>query len=356
MGLDYRRALESRLAPAEAAAAEASLEQLDDALRSAPETLSAASLGSLLQLSLDRCTSAFGGSRSSGQAVDGSGTVLDGTFITVGPLSFFQSVDGVTGLAFHEVGSLRPTLYSAFSGEQHAALRALFATGAGRVPVDVTMGSGVQLEQARETLAEHLRKGGLVMVPLLGLGLVCALIVLYKLIQVSRLATATCQARVPDIVAAVTAGDMARAERLADSLRLPLRPVIREGLSHRHATREQLEEILYEQVLAQVPALERFLGVLAVGTGAAPLLGLLGTVTGMIHTFRLITVFGTGDARLLSSGISEALITTEVGLVIAIPTLLCHAYLSRRVRRMVGMVQEAAAAFVNGVTQGAPPA
>ena len=70
----------------------------------------------------------------------------------------------------------------------------------------------------------------------------------------------------------------------------------------------------------------------------------------MIHTFRLITVFGTGDARLLSSGISEALVTTEVGLMIAIPALLFHAYLSRRVRRTVGMTQEVAVAFVNGIT------
>jgi biopolymer transport protein ExbB len=74
----------------------------------------------------------------------------------------------------------------------------------------------------------------------------------------------------------------------------------------------------------------------------------------MIHTFRLITVFGTGDARLLSSGISEALITTEVGLFIAIPALLCHAYLSRRIRHTVSMVQEAAVMFINGVASREP--
>ena len=66
---------------------------------------------------------------------------------------------------------------------------------------------------------------------------------------------------------------------------------------------------------------------------AAPLLGLLGTVTGMIHTFRLITFFGVGDARLLADGISEALVTTEAGLCVAIPALLCHAWLTRLARR-----------------------
>ena len=77
-----------------------------------------------------------------------------------------------------------------------------------------------------------------------------------------------------------------------------------------------------------------------------PLLGLLGTVTGMIHTFRLVTVFGTGDARLLSGGISEALVTTEFGLMIAIPVLLVHAYLARRVRTIIGRLENRAIEFV----------
>jgi biopolymer transport protein ExbB len=68
-----------------------------------------------------------------------------------------------------------------------------------------------------------------------------------------------------------------------------------------------------------------------------------------MHTFKLITLFGTGDASRLSSGISEALITTEVGLVIAIPALLIHAYLSRRVRKIVATAQQYALMFVHSV-------
>ena len=81
---------------------------------------------------------------------------------------------------------------------------------------------------------------------------------------------------------------------------------------------------------------------LSVSAAAAPLLGLLGTVTGMIHTFRLITMFGTGDARLLSGGISEALVTTEAGLMVAIPALLIHAWCLRRVRRNASLHKQAA--------------
>jgi biopolymer transport protein ExbB len=90
-------------------------------------------------------------------------------------------------------------------------------------------------------------------------------------------------------------------------------------------------------------------------------MGLLGTVIGMIRTFHLITVFGTGDAKSLSSGISEALITTALGLIVAIPTLILHGALSRMAKRKLGILEELSVAFVNGVTairQGAsrPPA
>ena len=70
-----------------------------------------------------------------------------------------------------------------------------------------------------------------------------------------------------------------------------------------------LEEILYEKIITVQPKIERFLPFMALTAAASPLLGLLGTVTGMIKTFTLITIFGTGDAKSLSSGISEALVT-----------------------------------------------
>jgi biopolymer transport protein ExbB len=100
-------------------------------------------------------------------------------------------------------------------------------------------------------------------------------------------------------------------------------------------------------VSSAVPGLERHLQTLAVLGAVAPLLGLLGTVTGMIHTFQLVTVFGSGDAKLLSGGISEALVTTEVGLIIAVPVLLFHAFLARRVRIVVGALERTAAEFVH---------
>ena len=96
-----------------------------------------------------------------------------------------------------------------------------------------------------------------------------------------------------------------------------------------------------------MPRLERFLAILAIFGAIAPLLGLLGTVTGMIDTFRVITLYGTGDPRMMSGGISEALITTELGLAVAIPIMLFHTFLSRRVDHLVGDMEEKAVALTN---------
>jgi biopolymer transport protein ExbB len=89
----------------------------------------------------------------------------------------------------------------------------------------------------------------------------------------------------------------------------------------------------------------------AVSAAAAPLLGLLGTVTGIIKTFQLITVFGSGDVKSLSGGISEALITTKYGLIVAIPSLLIHAFLSRKAKGVIGRMETEAVAFANEISR-----
>ena len=108
---------------------------------------------------------------------------------------------------------------------------------------------------------------------------------------------------------------------------------------------------MYERMLEVQPRLERLLPFIAVTAATAPLMGLLGTVTGMINTFKLITVFGTGDAKQLSSGISEALVTTEFGLIVAIPSLIMHALLNRRAQGVMANMERMAVAFVNGLVR-----
>jgi biopolymer transport protein ExbB len=115
----------------------------------------------------------------------------------------------------------------------------------------------------------------------------------------------------------------------------------------RLADRETQESVLQEAILNQLPKVERGMAVLAVLGAVAPLLGLLGTVTGMIDTFRVITIYGTGDPKLMSGGISEALVTTELGLAVAIPIMLLHTFLNRRVSHIIGEMEEKSVQLCN---------
>jgi biopolymer transport protein ExbB len=123
------------------------------------------------------------------------------------------------------------------------------------------------------------------------------------------------------------------------------------GVEHLHETKELIEEVMFERLLDTRFRLNRALPFIAVGAACAPLLGLLGTVTGIISTFKLLTVFGSGDIKMLSAGISEALITTECGLYVAIPSLLSHAFLSRKAKSVTDKMERQAIAFMAGVTK-----
>ena len=192
------------------------------------------------------------------------------------------------------------------------------------------------------------------MIPLLVIGVLAVLLVIWKLCELSRIRVGPDTA-IDEVVRRASEGDDENARAAAGRLGEPLSTLLLAAVAHREAPKEHIEEILHEQVLTYVPRLERHLGTLAVFGGVAPLLGLLGTVTGMIHTFQLVTIFGTGDARLLSGGISEALVTTEFGLVIAIPVLLVHAFLARRVRTIIAALEGAAVNFVNALKLGKAP-
>jgi biopolymer transport protein ExbB len=109
---------------------------------------------------------------------------------------------------------------------------------------------------------------------------------------------------------------------------------------------ETLTLKLDEAILREVPKIERGLITLAILAAIAPMLGLLGTVSGMIETFQSITLFGTGDPKLMSSGISQALVTTELGLAVAIPLLLIHSLLSGKSNRLVQLLDEESAALI----------
>jgi len=127
------------------------------------------------------------------------------------------------------------------------------------------------------------------------------------------------------------------------------------AIEHVDDKREYIEEVLYEKMLGIRTKLERGLPFLALAATTGPLLGLLGTVTGMIATFKAISSFGGGDPKMLAAGISEALICTATGMAVAIPSLLFHAFLSRRAKGIIGSMEQTAVGFVNGVPESKYP-
>ncbi|MFQ5659957.1 MAG: MotA/TolQ/ExbB proton channel family protein [Gammaproteobacteria bacterium] len=115
---------------------------------------------------------------------------------------------------------------------------------------------------------------------------------------------------------------------------------------------ESLELRMGEAVMKELPGLNRFNTLLKVIAVVAPLLGLLGTVTGMIITFQSITLFGTGDPKLMAGGISQALVTTMLGLIVAIPTVFMHSLVSGRSRQIVELLEEQATGMVAKTSEG----
>lgn len=110
---------------------------------------------------------------------------------------------------------------------------------------------------------------------------------------------------------------------------------------------ETFELLLDEAVTKEVPVLEKGLSMIKLLAGVAPLLGLLGTVTGMIATFQSISLFGTGDPKLMASGISQALVTTMLGLMVAIPLLFLHSLVAARSRTLVQILDEQSAGLIS---------
>jgi biopolymer transport protein ExbB len=118
------------------------------------------------------------------------------------------------------------------------------------------------------------------------------------------------------------------------------------ALENTYQEQETLELKIDEAILKEVPPLEKAQSMIKLFAAIAPLLGLLGTVTGMIATFQAITNFGTGDPKLMAGGISQALITTVLGLVAAIPLLLSHNLVSSQSKRLVQILDEQAAGLI----------
>jgi len=118
-------------------------------------------------------------------------------------------------------------------------------------------------------------------------------------------------------------------------------------LENKMANKELLEEKVREVALDQIPILEKFMWILATTAHITPLVGLLGTVTGMIKAFDVIAIQGVGKPEKLAEGISQALITTAAGLSVAIPALVCYNYLNKKIDLTINEMEKASVEFMD---------
>lgn len=210
----------------------------------------------------------------------------------------------------------------------------------GHVPIDVSGGSVFQRMAQSRDVRDWLEAGGLLIWPILLVGAAGLILGLERFLFLLRIRSNSDKI-MNNIMGFIQKEHWEEAKAYCEkNKRFPTCNVLGTMFSHLGVTREAMENAIQESVLRQVPRLERFVATLSILAAVAPLLGLLGTVTGMINTFQVITLFGTGDPKLMSGGISEALVTTQLGLAVAIPIMLLHHFLERRVDKILGDIEE----------------
>lgn len=265
---------------------------------------------------------------------DGSQT--QGTVIHVGPIASYGVSDNSAGLLVPTGGGeLRRV-----TGGEDAARALAGGLVPDRIESYVYASRATRAEEARsKTPLEVVQAGGTIAWVIVILGGVAAVLVFARIARLVGFARADqgLLERLETPLREHRFGDVSGAIANVDG---PTARVVRAVVDHRD--HDQLEPIASEALMREVPRLQRFQTAILVIAAVSPLLGLLGTVTGMIGTFEVITLYGTGDPKLLSGGISEALITTELGLIAAIPALLIGNMLRAWSDRIEGELERAA--------------
>ncbi len=200
-------------------------------------------------------------------------------------------------------------------------------------------------------LLELFQLGGFVLPILILLAIVSLAIVgnRFWVLRRARIAPADLAARAGDLI---EAGKVQQAVKVLYENDTPLARMMLVALQQVGQPREVIKEVVEESGRHEVAHLDRYLNFLGSIAGVAPLLGLLGTVFGIMHAFAAIGMVGAGDPKALAGGISEALITTASGLIVAIPSLMFYRYFKGRVDVLVLAIEKEALKLVNLLVGG----
>jgi biopolymer transport protein ExbB len=196
---------------------------------------------------------------------------------------------------------------------------------------------------------EFFGKGGFIIYPLLLCSIVALAIVIEKWITLRKK-----KVIIPEIVSVIDnikgPGDIGLALSICEKHKGPFANIIRVGLERRDLPREEIKEALNDQGRQEVYSLEKGLIILETVAGIAPLLGLLGTVIGILKVFDVISVMGVGQATAMASGISEALITTIVGLSIGIPAVVGFNFFTNKAESLILGIEKYSSALLQKVS------
>lgn len=352
----YSKAFVTRLHPGENQLYREKVEAIDQKATSAADDPKAEIMERVkaLETGINRIGEIAGGHRFDGKALRNGSESVEGKLLVMGPSVFFaQKGGGFEGVAtFAETGTTLPTVV-AIKGDDGAISKAI-SEMKGELPFDGSMGKAIEVEAAQETLWETAQKGGYVGYAILALGAISFLIAIFKVWEVSRF-------KVPSrrdlnlILDDLLHGKREEAMKKATSISGDAGELIRIGVTNFHEKRRILEESLFEKLVTIKPRLDRFLPFLALTAAAGPLMGLLGTVLGIIKTFQAMALYGSGNQKAFTAGISEALITTAQGLIVAIPVLVVHGLLKSMVKAKFGEIEGSAIALINGTTEREKP-
>lgn len=272
------------------------------------------------------------------------GTEVEGRIIRIGNIAAY-GVSGEQGGALAPAGEGRLKVWSQSEPQTAQAL------AMGNVPdtLKIFLFESTQKaieEKAGKTFTSVINSGGTIAWIIVALGMLATLLILLRVVFLRSASAST--GRVSEVVGnLVRQGNLEQALKACKQLKGSTSRVVAAAVRNLDRDREHVEDIVSEQILHESAHLNRFGAFIMVIAAVAPLLGLLGTVTGMISTFDIITEFGTGDPKLLSGGISIALVTTEVGLAVAIPALIFGNLLSGWAESIKDEMEKAALHVMN---------
>ncbi|GHC64135.1 MotA/TolQ/ExbB proton channel family protein [Roseibacillus persicicus] len=345
----YAKGFLNRVQPAEVQLYQDRVEKLrDDAANEQDLAKEMEARLAALTLGAQRLQAIAGGQRFEGRGLVGSDFV-NGDFAVMGPVGYFAAKGkdqaGLTGLASNGFPQI-----SLFEGPEAESMKALVTTGSATLPIDSTSGKALKAKNETPTLGDRIKDGGVVGYAILGLGAVALLIALFKFIEITNF-TIPSRKKVNEIVDSLLDRDQEKALSQAKGIKGLSGTMVAAGVENFYGKRRVLEDALLEKLSAIQPRLERFLPFLALVAAAAPMMGLLGTVLGIMKTFDAMAIYGTGNAQNFSKGIGAALVTTAQGLVVAIPIIIVHGMLKSLARARFDTAQGVALAVLNGTTE-----